>query len=382
MKIFKLPDLGEGLPDAIIREWYVKVGDEVKVDQPLAAMETAKALVDVPAPFSGKVEKSFGDPGDTIETGHPLVAFAGTAEDDAEETKDAGTVVGAIEESETVLEEAAAGITSQKKSGASRVKATPAIRMLAKQLGVDLNSIASSGRPISAEDVKQAAQMQTTTSAIPMTELDGKFTPLSNVRRAMVLSMTQSHREIVPVTLMDDADLYAWSDDQDITVRLIRAIQIGCEAVPMLNAYFDSQAMAYQLNENINVGMAVDTPEGLFVPVLKNVANCSDAELRTQINRFKEQAQTRSIPQQDLHGATTMLSNFGAFAGRYANPIIVPPMVSIIGVGRTRDAIVPDNGKPAVHRIIPLSITIDHRAVTGGEAARFLRVMIDSLQEA
>ena len=115
MKLFKLPDLGEGLPDAIIREWHVKVGDEVKTDQPIVAMETAKALVDVPAVFDGKIEKLFGDVGDTIETGQPLIGFEGEGE--AEEAKDAGTVVGAIEESEAVLKESAVGITPGKISG-------------------------------------------------------------------------------------------------------------------------------------------------------------------------------------------------------------------------------------------------------------------------
>lgn len=133
MKIFKLPDLGEGLPDAIIREWYIKVGDEVDVNQPLLAMETAKALVDVPSPFIGKVKKLYGETGDTIETGHPLIGFEGEAEE-PEKSKDAGTVVGVIESGETVLQESVFGI-SDKLTKKKSIKAIPAVRMLAKKIG-------------------------------------------------------------------------------------------------------------------------------------------------------------------------------------------------------------------------------------------------------
>lgn len=347
MKVFNLPDLGEGLPDAEIREWYVKPGDIVKADQPLAAMETAKALVDVPSPFNGKIEKLFGNPGDTIETGQPLIGF----EDG-----------GAAEKTE-------------------KIKATPAVRMLAKQLGVDLEKITPSGETITPEEVKRAATQ--TTSPAPSTakapSVTGELTPLTNVRRAMAMSMTQSHQTIVPVTLCDDADIQAWKSGTDITVRLIRALQAACQEVPMLNSYFDGQKMAYKKNEVINVGIAVDTPHGLYVPVIKDIAKQKDIELREHINRFKQQAQNKSIPQEDLHDATIILSNYGAFAGRYANPIIVPPMVAIIGVGKSRDAAVPENGQLVIHKIMPLSVTVDHRAVTGGEAAHFLKAMMDAL---
>ncbi len=377
MKLFKLPDLGEGLPDAIIREWYIKPGDEVKLDQPIVSMETAKALVDVPAPFDGKIEKLFGEVDDTIETGKPLVGFEGE-EEGAQESEDAGTVVGSIEQSSEVLTETATGVITGKTTQ-TRVKATPAIRMLAKQLGVDLSAIATENGRITAEAVKQAASASKAAPAAARPQLDGELTPLSNVRRAMVLSMTQSHKEVVPVTIVDDADLHAWEGKQDITVRLLRAIQSACEKEPMLNASFDGGQMAYRLNEKINIGMAVDTPNGLYVPVIKDVANHSDQSLRERINQYKQQAQDRSIAQADLHGGTIILSNFGAIAGRYANPILIPPMVAIVGIGKSRDEVVADNGQAVVHRVMPICLTIDHRAVTGGEAARFLGALIEAL---
>jgi pyruvate dehydrogenase E2 component (dihydrolipoamide acetyltransferase) len=374
MKIFKLPDLGEGLPNAEIREWYVKVGDVVKVDQPLVAMETAKALVDVPSPYAGKIEKLFGNVGDTIDTHQPLIGFEGESDESAAKPKDAGTVVGAIESSEKILEESATGVAAKKSAEQKRVKATPAVRMLAKQLGVNIENITpATGDTITAEDVKRAITTTTTTSAADLTSL-------SNVGRAMLLSMTQS-QAVARVTLVDDADLHAWADNQDMTIRVIRAVQAACQAVPLLNAYFNAEKMGYKIQSTINIGIAVDTEHGLYVPVVKDVAHQDDSSLRKTIDRFKQHAQDRSFPQADLQGATIMLSNFGTLAGRYANPIIVPPMVAIVGVGRARDGVVAENGKAVVHRILPLAISTDHRLITGGEMARFLKVLIDTLQQ-
>jgi len=372
MKVFKLPDLGEGLPDAIIREWHVKVGDEVKTDQPIVAMETAKALVDVPAPFDGIIEKLFGDVDDTIETGDALIGFEGEGE--AEETKDAGTVVGAIEETETVLKESAVGITPGKTSG--RVRATPAVRALAKRLGVDLSTVTPKGDRITATDVEQAVG-----KSVKAPAEESGMQSLTPVRHAMVLSMTKSHHEIVPVTLSDDADIYTWKGKENITIRIIRSIVDATKAEPMLNATFDSQHLRYRLNDSVHLGLAVDTKHGLYVPVIKDIETLSDEAIREKINQFKKQAEEKTIAQKDLHGATIIFSNFGAIAGRYANTIILPPMVGIIGVGKLRDEVVAFEGKPAIHPILPLSVTADHRAATGGELARFLKAMIESLEK-
>ena len=370
MKTFRLPDLGEGLPEAIIREWYVQVGDEVQIDQTIVAMETAKALVDVPSPFSGKIEKLFGKAGDTIKTGDPLIGVEGE--------EDAGTVVGNIEASNKVLEENASGINVKAQSAAH--KATPAVRMLAQQLGVDLAEVKFSGNTITADDVKKTANLFQQNTIPPLNvQFTDTVESLSPTRRAMVMSMTQSHQHIVPVSISDDADIHDWVGKQDTTLRLLRAIQAGCEAVPIANAYFDGQQMVYQLNKQINVGIAVDTPHGLFVPVLQNVANQSNEALRETINRFKQQARDKTIPAQDLKGATIILSNFGTIAGRYASPIIVPPMVAIVGIGSARETVVAHQGAPAVRRILPISITVDHRLVTGGEAIRLLHTIMVEL---
>lgn len=372
MKIFNLPDLGEGLPDAIIREWYVKVGDTVKTDDPLVAMETAKALVDLPAPYAGTVEKLFGQAGDTIDTGSPLIGFEGEADSTA--SQDKGTVVGNLETSGSIAEFAAAS-TGVTPSSGNAIKATPAVRMLAKQLNVDLSTLSPSSGHITAEDVKAAAKVGTQS-----TSLSGPTEKLSGVRRAMAMSMAKAQQEVAAASLMDEADLHAWADQQDISLRLIRALMHACRTVPLLNCYYDGAQMAIQHNEVINIGLAVDTPHGLYVPVLHDVGNRTDAELRATINRYKQQAQEHSLSPSDLLGATILMSNVGVIAGQYAVPVVTPPMVAIVAFGRIKPTLFMGDKGPETHRLLPISVTFDHRPVTGGDAARFLQALIQHLE--
>lgn len=357
MTIFNLPDLGEGLPDAEIHEWFVKEGDVVTLDQPLVSMETAKAVVDVPCPQNGTIEKLFGKPGDIIKTGEPLVMFI------AQETAraDKGTVVGNLEESNDISEDNfIIGSSNQQ-----RAKATPAVRLFAKKLHIDLNTLSGTGHlgMITREDVQKASDKKA--------QPPEGFEPLRGVRRAMLNSMVQSHKEVVPVSIFDEVDIHAWPEQEDITVRLIRAIEYACTIEPALNAWFNTEHSARKCFETLHLGLAMDSDEGLFVPVIHNVAQLSNIELRQRINEYKQAVNTRTLPADSLKGATITLSNFGKFAGRFASPIIVPPMVAILAVGRLYTA----NSHPT----LPLSLSFDHRAVTGGEATRFLGAVMKSL---
>lgn len=384
MNIFKLPDLGEGLAEAEIHEWHVKEGDEIKLDEPLVSMETAKAVVEVPSPCDGKILKLHGQPGDMIDTGAPLVEFETT--DTAEETKkepttSAATVAGKIEVGDGIITEAATGITPTR-SVSNGVKALPAVRSLARQLCVDLTTLTGTGPDgqITADNVKQAANIGSAHPGITV-HLDNPEA-LKGTRRSMAKAMSASHAEVVPVTLVDDADIGAWAEKTDITARIIRAVAKACEASPALNGWYDGRNIARELSNDVHLGLAMDTEDGLFVPVIKSANNQSAEQLRETINTYKQQVKDRSIPQENLQGATITLSNFGMFAGRYANPIVVPPMIAIIGTGQIKHTVVEKNGNFASHRVIPLSVTFDHRAATGGEASRFLGAMIEDLQQA
>ena len=463
-KKFHLPDLGEGLPDATIVEWAVKVGDIIKLDDALVSMETAKAVVEVPSPVSGKVVKLAGEPGDVIPTGAVLAEFEidpsmpqraegqdtghghgapaqpakgvgsedpaadhrvvasddGGAISDAGEPAvkgkpdgaraDSGTVVGAMQSSDTVRSEQAVAVGG--------VRAMPAVRALARKHGVDLALVSASGTDgvVTMDDVKRAAadgsarvgsapaaravertpapaaaqgaapaRSTLSQSGKPMRTqppgvvASGQPEQLKGVRRNMARVMADAHANVVPTTLVDDADLHAWIGKQDITARLVRAIVAACKDVPALNAWFDGKNLTRTLHPQVDIGIAVDTDDGLFVPALRN-ADVLDANgIRAAIKRLRAQVEDRSIAASELSGHTISLSNFGMFAGRYATPVVVPPTVAIIGAGKLGHDVVAVMGGIEVHRRMPLSLTFDHRACTGGEAARFLKAMLDDL---
>lgn len=437
MSIFKLPDLGEGLPDAEIVEWHVKVGDKVAVDQPMVSMETAKAVVDVPVPMDGVVSKLYGEPGDVIDTGSALIEFdtgdgssnvadeqpATGSEDtpaklraeaeqvlmDLDEDKTTaveapseeaiGTVVGQMESSDKVLD-------SMTDFGGK--KAAPAVRALAKKLKVDLSTVQATGAGgvIRPSDVKAAAANPPTQTTAPTpaatptpkatpapaappqaaapvskTVVDDSWQQVKGSRRTMARVMQNAHANIVPTTIMDDADINNWQAGEDITARLIRSLVVAAQAEPTLNAWFDGDKLSRRLISHVDVGIAVDTADGLFVPTMRNCDKMTAGDVRDAMNNIKNQVKTRSIPPEDMKDYTIMLSNFGVYAGRYATPVITPPCVSIVAAGKLRHDVVPVLGGMEAHRIIPLSLTFDHRAVTGGEAARFLAAMIKDLNK-
>ena len=365
MNYFKLPDLGEGLQEAEIIEWHISDGDEVKQDQPLVSVETAKAIVDLPSPQDGKILKLYGKAGDIVHVGDPLVEF----KTETSPEFDTGTVVGKVEIGDSVMTEMPIASSYPSATG---FKATPAVRALASRFKVDLAMVKPSGRDniITADDVQRVAKL---------IKKAGEMVPLKGVRRTMALTMSHAHDEVVPVTISDDADINAWKADEDISIRLIRAIVVSCQAEPSLNAWYEHHAIARILHKNVDLGIAVDTDQGLFVPVLRNVLNRDATDLRKGLQAIKKVVKNRSIPPEEMRGSTITLSNFGTFAGRYANPMIVPPTVTILGAGKIRDQIVAVKGQPEAHKILPLSLTFDHRAVTGGEAARFLAVMLNDL---
>jgi pyruvate dehydrogenase E2 component (dihydrolipoamide acetyltransferase) len=206
---------------------------------------------------------------------------------------------------------------------------------------------------------------------------------LKGARKTMAQAMSQSRDEVMPTTVSDDAVLHAWGNkQQDITLRLIRALAAGIKAEPSLNAWFDHVEIGRRVLPKIHLGVAVDTAEGLFVCVLQDVAERSEDSLRKGLQKMKDAVRSRTVPLEELRGYTITLSNFGKFGGRYATPVIMPPTVAIVAAGATRDAVVPVDGKIVISKVLPLSVTFDHRAVTGGEAARFLAAMIQDLQSA
>jgi pyruvate dehydrogenase E2 component (dihydrolipoamide acetyltransferase) len=438
--------------------------------------------VEVPSPVSGKVLKLAGNAGDIVVTGAMLAEFApdaslpqradgqdtghshgppkrvdtsaaprenlhvgaassrelppkqeakaraGDSAPKTSERDDAGTVVGAMQSSNAVHQEQAVAVGG--------VRAMPAVRALAKKLGLDLSRVRATGAEgtVTMADVKAAAaggdtallpsptgrgtggegteypdarahavpssalrapspegrreeQQRTSLSATgkpmrtqpPGVSVTGQPEQLKGVRRNMARVMADAHAKVVPTTLNDDADVHAWQPGNDVTVRLIRSIVRACKAVPALNAWFDGEKLNRTLHPQVDIGIAVDTDDGLFVPALRNADILDARGIREGVNRLRAQVEDRSIAASELGGYTISLSNFGMFAGRYATPVVVPPCVAIVAAGRARHQVMPIMGGFESHKIIPLSVTFDHRAATGGEAARFLKAMIDDL---
>ncbi len=354
--VFELPDLGEGLQEAEIVAWHVGVGDHVVTDQPLLSVETDKALVEVPAPRAGRIARLYGAPGDIVPVGAPLIEFA------TGEAEDRGAIVGELGspgEPVAPIRQSHQGL---------HAKAAPAVRRMAQSLGVDLESITPTGPDgtITKADVEAA--------------LSPTGTKLRGVRRSMLLSMERAGREAVRATVTDEADISSWREGTDTTVRLVRAVCAACAASPSLNAWFDSTTQTFTLHEHVDLGIAVETEEGLFAPVLRNAGALDSASVRDEIERIKSATASRAMPREDLLDPTISLSNFGMHGGRFAELVIVPPQVAIFGAGRARDRAVAIDGKLAVRKLIPLSLSFDHRVATGVEATRFLNAAIADLE--
>lgn len=352
MSGFSLPDLGEGLSEAEVVSWHVAPGDHVVVGQPLVSVETAKAVVEIPSPRAGRVAAIHGKAGETLKVGDVLVDFA--------EAADAGSpaIVGTLPEAADAVRPA--------------VKASPALRARARELGVDLAKLAGTGPggAITSADIEAARPAGA----------ESHLVPLRGARRTMAQNMARAGAEVVPATVTEEADIGHWPPDRDVTVQLILALQAGIVAEPRLNAWYEASSQSLRLHDHINLGLAQDTPEGLFVPALRLDATSDAATLRREIERLKTAVIERRLSPQEMSSQTITLSNFGMIAGLHASLVIVPPQVAIVGAGRIVQRVTLVDGMPRAASVLPLSLTFDHRALSGGEAVRFLKAMITFLE--
>jgi 2-oxoisovalerate dehydrogenase E2 component (dihydrolipoyl transacylase) len=366
--VFTLPDLGEGLQEAEIVAWMVGEGDHVVADQPLVSVETDKAVVEIPSPRAGRIARLIVATHDHVPVGAPLLEFAA---DGAE--PDTGTVVGALPPiAPSSAAPPSATLVPPRNSGP---RMAPAVRALARKLGVDPTTITPTGpeASITRADIERAAAAPPSSSSAE---------PLRGVRRAMALRMAEAGTSVVPATLTDEADVQSWPQGTDVTTRLVQALVAACAAEPALNVAFDGKAMSRRPEAGVHVGIAVDTADGLFVPVLHDAHLLDPAAIRTTLATMKGAVAARSARPDELRGASITLSNFGALGGRFAALVVIPPQVAILGAGRIYPRVIPSGDRFATHRTLPLSLSFDHRVVTGGEAARFMGAVIRALESA
>ena len=406
---FKFPDIGEGLTEGEIVRWLVKEGDEIKEGQPLVEVETDKALAEIPSPKTGVILKILAKEKEIVKVGQVIVVIGEKGEALAApppKPKSVG-VVGELEEApEEVLAVAAKAEPVKTVLVSEHALATPAVRVLAKELGVDINKVQGTGPEgrVLEKDVRQLAEskekpVEEVKKPVKVKKYDlygyVERIPLRGVRRSIAKAMVKSKYTAPHVTAMDEADVTElWkirekekkaAEKKGIKLTIlpfiIKSVLAGLSEHPYLNASLDDENEEIILKKYFNIGVATDTPEGLMVPVVKNAKEKSIFQIAEELTKLAEKARDRTIDLADLKGGTFTISNYGALGGIYATPIINYPEVAILGVGKIKDTPVVRNGKVVVRKILSLALSFDHRVVDGGEGARFLNTVIAHLED-
>ncbi|MBL7672208.1 MAG: dihydrolipoyllysine-residue acetyltransferase [Bdellovibrionaceae bacterium] len=428
----KLPELGEGVSEGELVKWLVKPGDLVKADQSIAELMTDKATVEVPSPFVGKVKEIKFKVGDVVKVDSVMLILEGTSSSATTSVKASPTVLsqtGPLQKSATLSMAATnpppAGFATASGSGAaefyppvaeSRVLATPATRRLAREMGVNINSMTGTGLAgrVTRDDVlssqsqsafesgtaaqKVAASSPTTTFAYQSPQSLGPLEERVALRgiRKKIAENLQMAKSIIPhFTLMDEADVtelvtlrenlkdFAAKSGTKVTFLpfVMKAMIATIREFPMFNASIDDKASEIIYKKYFNVGFAADTPNGLVVPVIKNADQKSILEISREILDLAKRARDGKLKSEEMKGATITITNIGSVGGTYATPIINHPEVAILGMYKIQDKPIIKNGALAVQKVMNYTVTADHRLIDGAVAANFLKAFIQRIEK-
>jgi pyruvate dehydrogenase E2 component (dihydrolipoamide acetyltransferase) len=352
---FKLPDLGEGLTEGEIARWLVAVGQEIAEDDPLVEVQTDKTTVEIPSPAAGKVAQILVEEGQIVPVGTVLVVIG---EDGVSPVR--------------TEEQPRAEPAPQQEAAApddSKVRATPLVRKIARELGVDLATIAGTGPQgrITEADVRG--------SAAPAAE--GRREPLRGVRRLIAEHMTRAHREVPPVTWVEECD-FGGLDLKLVVPLTLKAVAEALKEFPELNARLEGDQIVYL--ERYDLGFAVQTDQGLVVPVVRDVGSRSLEEVDADVRRLAEAARAGQLKPEELRGSTFSVTSAGKLAGLFQTPIVNHPEVGILSLGRIAERPVVRDGEVVVRPVGYVALTFDHRVVDGARAAAFGLAVIDRLQ--
>jgi pyruvate dehydrogenase E2 component (dihydrolipoamide acetyltransferase) len=339
---FKLPDLGEGLTEGEIARWLVAEGDEIAEDAPLVEIATDKTTVEIPSPAAGLVSKILVAEGDVVPVGTVLVVIGG----------DAGVVA---------------------EPAPARVQATPLVRRVAQELGVDLAAVTASGPGgrITEEDIRAAAGGGTSA--------EGRREKVRGIRRQIVEHLGRAHREVPAVTFVEECD-FTHVDLKLLLPTVLRATAAALKEFPELNARLERDEIVYL--DRYDLGIAVQTDEGLVVPVVRGCDTRSVDELRADVDALAEKARTGALSPDELRGSTFTVTSAGKLSGLFVTPIVNHPEVGILGVHRIAPRPVVRDGEVVVRPMGNISTTFDHRVVDGARAAQFTLSVIAKLQSA
>jgi pyruvate dehydrogenase E2 component (dihydrolipoamide acetyltransferase) len=393
---FKFPDIGEGITEGEIVKWEVKEGDRVEEHQTIAKIETDKAIADIPSPRSGVILRIYHKEGDIVKVGETLVTI-GEQGEIAEKTPQPPTrpttsVVGVLEEAPDVSPRP------------TRIVATPATRRLARELNVDLSEVAGTGLEgrITEDDVRRFAESkkekpEVATKPAEKRDAYGCYdtVPMKGVRRSTAKRMVESARTAVHVTHMDEVDvteLVAFREKQKKIAEkrgihltympfVVKVVVAALKQYPYLNSSVDDEHEETILKKYYNIGVAVDTPDGLIVPVVKDADQKDIFAIAQEIETLTEKAQSREVSLSELKGGTFTITNIGFIGGTHATPIINYPETAILATGRIRETPVVRDGQIVIRSMMPLSLSFDHRVIDGALAARFVNMIMKFLQD-
>ena len=413
--IFKFPDIGEGITEGRIIKWYVKKGQVINSGDPIVNMETDKVVTDIPSPKSGTVTSLYGSEGDIINVDDPLVELeiAGVEGEEAQEiarekpkkateetvNEKGFGVVGTIDVAgdSALLPPTNEGIVEAEKSESvqpKKVLATPVARALARDLGIDINAVKGTGPAgrVKKQDIhnyRSAIQIPAPETSVDTEELI-EYEDLTQIRKTIAQNMVISKQTAPHMTIIDEVEV-----SRLIKVRneykekfieqgtglsfltfFMKAVTKALQNYSALNAEFDAENNRIAHKKYYNIGMAVDTDEGLVVPVIKAVDRLSFLELSQKIDDVVTRARERKLTLDDFKDGTFTITNYGSIGGMYGMPVINYPQAAILGIGRLLKKPIVRDENVEIGNVLPLSMSVDHRIVDGGEAVRFLnRVM-------
>jgi pyruvate dehydrogenase E2 component (dihydrolipoamide acetyltransferase) len=359
---FKLPDLGEGLTEGEVARWLVTEGQEIAEDDPLVEIQTDKATVEIPSPYAGTVLKILVAEGEVAPVGTVLVFVGGP--DEAIPGDETASVDPGRDHSR------AADVPAAGRGSAGKVQATPLVRRIAGELGVDLGAVTGTGPGgrITEDDVRAAAD------GAPS---EGRREPMRGVRRLIAEHMARAHREVPPVTWVEECDFGAVARGE-LLATVVKACADALAEHPELNARLEGDDIVYL--ERWDIGVAVQTEQGLVVPVVRGCREKSVAEIHAEIERLAEAAREGTIAADEVRGSTFTVSSAGKLAGLFQTPIVNYPEVAILSIGRIGPRAVVRDGEIVVAEVGTIAITFDHRVVDGARAAAFGLSVIGRLE--
>jgi pyruvate dehydrogenase E2 component (dihydrolipoamide acetyltransferase) len=336
-------------------------------------METDKALVDIPSPYQGTITKLHGNVDDIIKTDAPFIVFELEKNDSTSYSSE--TVVGSVNHSEKQVD-----FTKVHNEDNSNQKLTPQAWSLLESYQLDFSFVAEHFKE---SEVVSAEVLQNKIALLGLTKHRAKSIGegFNSIRNAMFNTISKANEQVAPVSLFDTANISKWRAGEDLTVRVIKAIEKAIAETPMINSHYHDNSHHLEIMPEVNCGIAMDSEHGLYVPVLHDVAKQNSKEIRNKINHYKQQVKQKALRKESTDNPTILLSNFGVFGAKHATPMVIPPMVAIVGLGKShKQVLVTENDEASIASVLPISLTVDHRIITGGEATRFLASLITYLE--